>query len=324
MDPRYLEIEKEKIAEQTNINNTYTGLQDERANLDNQQKDLINNWTNTQQQATEQQSQFLQDTINQQKGLAEKDYQKEAKASNTDYMRQTNAYGVGAETRAAQGLIGSGYEESSNVRMYNAYQNRVATARDGYNRAVMNYDNNIKEALMTKNIKMAEIAYMQLEKQMNLAIDSFAYRDQATREQMNMNMQVGDKYYNRTNDVYNKIMQEQQIAEDARRYNQQFTYQQQQDALAQSNWLKEYNLALKKASASGGSSRSSKSSSGGGLDPAKYNLTDANMKDNGAGDGTYSHATLGGVWRVRTNSNGVAYYEPANESTKAIYNKYFG
>lgn len=319
-DQRYIELEKEKIAEQTNINNTYTGLQDERATLDNQGKDLINNWTNTQQNAQEQQTQFLTDTINQQKGLAEKDYLKEAKASNTDYMRQINAYGVDAETRAAQGLIGSGYEETTKGRMYNSYQNRVATARDGYNRAVMNYDNNIKEALMTKNIKMAEIAYMQLEKQLNLAIDSFGYRDQITREKLNMSMQVGDKYYSRTNDVYNKIMQEQQIAEDARRYNEQVAYQKQQDALAQSNWLKEYNLALKKASASGGSSRSS---SGGGLDPAKYNLTDANMKDNGAGDGTYSHKTLGGVWRVRTNKNGVAYYEPADEKTQKIYNQYF-
>lgn len=314
-DPRYISIENEKKAAQDDLNKTYTGLQDERAALDAGQKDLINNWTNTQQQAQEQQTQFLTDTINQQKGLAEKDYQKEAKASNTDYMRQVDAYGVNAETRAAQGLIGSGYEESSKVRMYNAYQNRVATARDGYNRAVMNYDNNIKEALMNKNVKMAEIAYMQLEKQMNLAIESFGYRDQVTRERMNMGLQLDNTYYNRTNDVYNKIMQEQQIAEDLRRYNQQFTYQQQQDQLAQSNWEKQFALA-KKASASG----SKKSTQ---LDPAKYNLSDANMKIISDGENAFRHTTLGGVWRVRT-QNGVTYYEPANDATQKIYNQYFG
>ena len=32
-------------------------------------------------------------------------------------------------------------DESSKVSMYNTYQNRVATARDSYNRAVLNYNN---------------------------------------------------------------------------------------------------------------------------------------------------------------------------------------
>ena len=63
------------------------------------------------------------------------------------------------------GLENTGYSESSLVSMYNAYQNRVGTAKESLNNTIMNYNNAITQATLANNEKLAEIANQTLEKQ---------------------------------------------------------------------------------------------------------------------------------------------------------------
>lgn len=255
VDPRYTSIEQEKAASLAESNKTYDQLAAERANLTTGQTDLANQWRTQQDAATQQQTQFAIDQTEQQRTLGQKDYTKEQTAAQADYTKATDQFGVQAEKMASQGLTGSGVSETAKVSMFNAMQQRVAMARDGYMRATMNWDNKIAEYRMNGNVKMAENALAFLERQLDIAAQAFIYKDGLRREQIANTQNIDDRYYNRTQNIYNQITQEQQKAEDERRYNEQFNYQKQQDAQAQSNWLAQFNES-KKASSSGGGGRS--------------------------------------------------------------------
>jgi hypothetical protein len=250
-DPRYTSIEQEKANSLAEANKTYDQLAAERAAMTTGQTDLANQWREQQDSATQQQTQFQVDLTEQQRALAQKDYTKENTAAHADYTKATDQFGVNAERMASQGFSGSGVSESGRVSMFNAMQQRVAIARDGFGRATLNYDNTIKEARMNGNVKMAENALALLERQLDIAAQAFIYKDSLNRERLSNTQNIDDRYYNRTQNIYNQITQEQQSAEELRRYNEQFNYQKTQDQQAQSNWLAQFNQS-KKASSSGG------------------------------------------------------------------------
>lgn len=98
------------------------------------------------------------------KEQARQDYIKEQSASYQDWQKQSNQYGANAEAMAAQGLTNTGFSESSQVAMYTAHQNRIAVARDSFNRITANYNQGIAEAKAQNNSVLAEIwtnAYQQ-------------------------------------------------------------------------------------------------------------------------------------------------------------------
>jgi hypothetical protein len=103
--------------------------------------------------------------------------------------------------------------------MYNAYQNRVSTARDAYNRAVLNYNNAIKDARLQNNSKLAEIAYQALQQQLELSLQGFQYKNNLILEQTNKKLEVDNMYYNRYQDVLEQINHENQMAEQVRQFN---------------------------------------------------------------------------------------------------------
>ena len=90
---------------------------------------------------------------------AHKDYIKEQSGAYVDWKKQSNPYGVNAERMAAMGMTNTGYSESSQVRMYNTYQNRITAARESYSLAVQNYNIAIKDAQVQNNAAIAEIIY---------------------------------------------------------------------------------------------------------------------------------------------------------------------
>ncbi|UKI57826.1 MAG: hypothetical protein L6V81_11235 [Clostridium sp.] len=87
--------------------------------------------------------------------------------------KESNRYGANAEKEASSGLRNTGYSESSQVSMYNQYQNRVSTAREVYINATKNYDRSITQARITNNSKLAEIAYDALQKELELGLNGF-------------------------------------------------------------------------------------------------------------------------------------------------------
>ena len=169
-DERFDKVESQKSDALDQVDKTYDNMISQSDDYYQKQIDATEEWEKEQTQLQQEKTDFAIEQINQQKDQAKKDYTKEQSGAYVDWQKQSNQYGANAEQVAAGGLAGSGFSESSQVSMYNTYQNRVATAREAYSRAVLNYDNAIKEAQLQNNSILAEIAYESLQKQLELSL----------------------------------------------------------------------------------------------------------------------------------------------------------
>lgn len=244
-DERFQTVESEKEAALNDVNNTYNNMISQSDKFYEDQKAAIQDYADTQQQLQQENTNFTIEQINQQKDQANKDYTKEQKGAYVDWQKQSNQYGANAEQMAASGLSNTGYSESSQVSMYNQYQGRVATARETYNKAILNYDNAIKDAQLQNNSKLAEIAYNALQAQLELSLEGFQYKNSLLSEQIQMQQQTEDRYYSRWQDVLNQMNTENQFAESIRQYEQNYKLQQQQFAEEKRQFELSYNQQVK-------------------------------------------------------------------------------
>ena len=264
-DKRFTEVNTQKDAALKESNSTYDSMITESDKYYQQLVDATNQWGETQKQNQQAQTDFAIEKIEQQKEQAKSDYLKEQSASYTDWQKQSNQYGSNAEKQADMGLAHTGYSESSQVSMYNTYQNRVATAREAYTRAVLNYDNAIKDAQLQNNSVLAEIAYNTLQKSLELSLQGFQYKNTLVLEKASKKAEIDDRYYNRYQNVLSQINHENSMAEQIRQYNETLAEQKRQhnESLAlqkeQFEWQKK-NSSVSRSSG-GGSSSSKKSSS---------------------------------------------------------------
>ena len=224
-DERFTNVEADKQAALSDLEQTYPGMIDESDKHYQAQIDASKQWADTQSQLQQEQTDFTIEQVEQQKAQAQKDYTKEQSGAYVDWRKQSNQYGTEAEKMASSGLANTGYSESSQVSMYNTYQNRVATAREVYNQAVLNYDNAIKDARLQNNAALAEIAYQALQQQLDLSLQGFQYKNQLLLEQANKKLEVDQTYYNRYQDVLAQINRENEFAEQIRQYNQNYAQQ---------------------------------------------------------------------------------------------------
>lgn len=206
--------------------------------------------------------------INQNKEKTQRDYLKEQRGAYSDYAKQTNEFGTNAEQMAAAGLTGSGYQETSRVSMYNAYQNRIATARQSFNDATVAYDNQITQAQIANSAALAEIAYNSLQTSLNLSIQSIQYGNELLNNLLQQKVSIGTSYDQLWQSMYNTLLSESQ-------FNEQMAYQKQRDAVEDSHWQQQFNLQKKTASARSSSSSKKKSSSkSSGSSGLKVNTSD--------------------------------------------------
>lgn len=220
-DYRLTNVTNEKNSALNEMNNTYNSM----INSSQQYYDnLINNskdWTNKQQAIQQANTNWAVDKINQQKEQAEKDYIKEQKGAYTDYQKAIDEYGVNAEQRASTGMNNSGYTETAQMMAFNSYQNRYASAREDYNKAVLNYDNGIKDAMLQNSSSLAQIAYEGLQSQLELALQGFQYKNELLQTQFNNKMSIESLYETKYNNVLNQINEENRLAEERRQFNAQ-------------------------------------------------------------------------------------------------------
>ena len=267
-DERFQQVESDKTAALSELEKTYAGMINSSDKYYQAQIDASKQWADKQTQLQQEQTDFAIEQIEYQKELAEKDYNKEQSASYVDWQKQSNQYGANAEQMAAQGLANSGYSESSQVSMYNTYQNRVATAREAYVRAVQNYDIAIKDARLQNNAALAEIAYNALQQQLELSLQGFQYKNQLILDKTSKKIEVDNMYYGRYQDVLQQINTENALAEEVRQYNENKALQQQQLELQKAQLAEEQRqfnetMAYNKAKSSGSSGGSSRAISGG-------------------------------------------------------------
>lgn len=178
----------------------YGGLKEDLKQLGEDEKKLIQDQTD-----------FTIEQIEQKKDQAAKDYEKEQRAAYTDWQKESNRFGVNAETLAANGLAASGYSESSQVAMYNGYQSRVAVARESYNTLVMNYDNAIKDAQIQGSVALAELARDTFNQGLELTLQEFTFKNDLLQAKKNDALMLDEYYTNKYNNTYNQILNEKQL-----------------------------------------------------------------------------------------------------------------
>ncbi len=224
-DERFAQVETEKSEALTDLEQTYGGMVGESDKYYQAQIDASKDWADKQQQLQQEQTDFTIEQIEQQKDKAHKDYLKEQSGAYVDWRKQSNQYGSEAEKMASAGLDRMGFSESSQVSMYNTYQNRVMSARETYNQAVLNYDNSIKDARLQNNAVLAEIAYQALQQQLELSLQGFQYKNQLLLDQYDKKLQVQNMYHQQWLDVLNQMNTENALAEDVRQFNENLIFQ---------------------------------------------------------------------------------------------------
>lgn len=266
-DSRLTTIENQRGQDITNTQNEYNQMIN---NTDQFYQNQINAAQAAAQSQAEAQAKSTEQQIkeiNQQREKTERDYQKEQRGAYTDYQKQVNEYGVNAEVMAARGLSGTGYSESSQVSMYNAYQNRVATARQSLADSQQNYDNLIAQARLNNDTKQAEIAAQLAKQQAEFALQGFQYKNtliESRQQQLNaLNSRYDTKYNTMLNLMQNEIEGRRQnfqanvniltqaeknrqwaaeFDENNRRFEAEMALKERQFQEERQQWQQEYNL----------------------------------------------------------------------------------
>lgn len=315
-DKRFQQVANEKATELRKTNSTYNEMIDSTEKHYQELIDASKDYAEQQKQNQQEQTDHLIDKTEQQKDQAKQDYTKEQKAAYADYQKASNQYGANAEALASKGMSNTGYSESSQVSMYNTYQNRYMTARESYNRAILNYDNAIKDAQLANNSALAEIAYQALQTQLQLSLEGFQYKNNLLLQQLQAQRDIDNSYYQRWQNVLQQINTENSLKEQVRQYNESLAFQREEAAREQSNWERQFALSQQVASinkSSGGSSGGSSSSSKSKEESTKQRINQvSNRKSSSTSSTSNSNAPS-----TITLSNGKKAYQDAKQAYKA-------
>lgn len=227
-DNRFAGVESDKKQALSDLEETYSGMITESDNYYKAQIDASKDWAQKQSQLQQEQTDFAVQQIEQQKAQAQKDYTKEQSGAYVDWQKQSDPHGVNAEKRAEMGMQNTGYSESSQVSMYNTYQNRVATAREAFVLAKQNYDASITQARLQNNSALAAIAYQALQQQLELSLQGFQYKNQLIIDKASRKTEIENTFYGRYQDVLQQINTENALAEQIRQYNESLAEEKRQ------------------------------------------------------------------------------------------------
>ena len=236
-DPRFAEANAGAEQMWNDYNQTVGGIIGNTDSLYSDLNDALEEHKNTQSQLQQERTDFTIEQIEQQKDKTHSDYVKEQAGAYVDWQKQSNKYGVEAEKMASAGMTGTGYSESSQVSMYNTYQNRIATARESYNTAVLNYNNAIKDAQLQNNAALAEIAFSTLQQQLQLSIEAANYKNNLIIDLANKKVEMENLKWNRYQDVLQQINTEKSLAWDAAKYYDNKAWQTEQAEIDRNHQL---------------------------------------------------------------------------------------
>ena len=221
-DKRFQKVEADKKAALTEAEKTYGGMINQTDKFYNAQINASKQWADKQTQLQQERSDFAIEQIEQQKEQAEKDYKKEQSGAYVDWQKESNRYGANAEQMASQGFGNTGYSESSQVRIFNNYQQRVVSARESFQNIILNYNNAIKDARLQNNSALAEIALNAQKEQLQLLMDGFHYKNDLIIQKANKKTELDEIYHGRYQDVLQQINTENAMAEEIRQFNKEY------------------------------------------------------------------------------------------------------
>ena len=227
-DARFQEVNNQKAQALNEVNTMYNNMINSTDKFYQDQINASNEYADKQSELQQQKTDFAIEQIEQNKEWAKQDYTKEQKGAYADYKRASNPYMANAEAMASRGLTGSGYEQNAQAVLFSAYENRVAVARESFNRATIEYDAQIKDAQLQNSSALAEIAYKALQTKLELSLEGFQYKNELLQQQLNMKNQTEDRYYARWQDVLSQINTENALAEQKRQFDAQMAWEKEQ------------------------------------------------------------------------------------------------
>lgn len=275
MDERLVNIEKQKQEALNQSKNVYQGLMNDNQNLYNQQQNYANQQEQIQNNMLDQKWNLTKQQIEKQKNDANQNFQDERKRARNEYTSFINPYGVNAEHQASQGLLNSGYSETTKLGGFNAYQNRLANANKVMQDAITEYDLSMNEARTNYDVQKAQYALEKLKLQLGYSQDFYNNKSNLAQQQLSNNQMLDNNYFNRYQSEYENIQTEKAREEQIRQYNEQFAYQKERDKISDKQWQQQYALSQQKTYSSGSSNSSNNGSS-------PYQLRDGN--NNGASE----------------------------------------
>ena len=163
--------------------------------------------------------------LEKQKDDQQEEAQKEASGLYTNYKKQSAQYGANQEQLVEKGLGNSGYAESSQVNLYNAYQKNVTEVMNNNNKIKADIDLSITEAYQNADIQKAQNAITLYRQKAELLLNEYNLRYQKYRDA------VGDEQWEKTYALQRE----------------QFEYQKQRDQVSDGQWEKQYALSLQSA-----------------------------------------------------------------------------
>jgi hypothetical protein len=217
-DERLQTVLKEGETEQAANTELKNRLLENSAEFYADQKASIEAGIKEQEDILNQQTDFTVKQIEQKKEQAQKDLEKEQAAAYGDYRKQINPYGVNAEIMASAGLTNSGYSETSKVAIYNAYQNRVATARAVYETAKTNYEIGIQEAKIQNSVALAEIRANALKQQLEFSLQEFQHNNSLILDFADREAAIKERTATNWRTILDQINTEKAFAEEQNRY----------------------------------------------------------------------------------------------------------
>ena len=271
-NPLLTNINKEKSIAIHGSNETFDDMISSSEKEFGAQGAAVDTWADKQTEIQNKQTDFAIEKIEQNQEWARQDYIKEQSGAYTDWQKQSAQHGVNAEQMAAQGMTKTGYSESSLVSMYNTYQNRVATARESFQRANVEYAQMITEARLQNSAALAEIANNALQKKLEISLAAMQYKNTLLLEKAKAKREIQDSYWNRYAQMYGFIQNENKMKRDAKEFDTQMAetkrHNEAQEKIAQDSLqLEQDKFTWQKGQASGGSI---KGSSGGGKTGNSY------------------------------------------------------
>ena len=227
-DERFQQVETEKQNALSEIEKTYSGLIDQSDAFYQNQIEASKQWEEQQKELQQQQTDFALQQIEQQKEQERKNYIREQSGAYADWQKQSDQYGANAEKLAAAGMANTGFGESSQVAMYNAYQGRVAMARENYQGIIQDYNNAMTEARLQNNAALAQIAFESMQQRLELELQNFLHKSQLELDLLGKKQETEQIFHSRYQDVLAQINQENALAEQIRQHNATLAEQQRQ------------------------------------------------------------------------------------------------
>lgn len=221
---------------------TYEGLIDTTDQFYKEQVEGWDQWQEKQTQVQNEQTDFAISQIEQQREQARKDYTKEQSGAYVDWQKQSDQYGVNAEKQASSGMTGTGFSESSQVAMYNQYQNRVTVARETMAKADMEFNNAIANARIQNSAALAQIALDVYTKKAETALQGFQHMNNLIQEQANKKVEMKNTAFQQYMQVLNQINTEKAFDESVRQFNQNYDLQMKQYNESIRQFNQEYSL----------------------------------------------------------------------------------